>query len=143
MTINPATTAERQFTFAHDLPPEQRGLIGHLRGDFGSSGKEFWTTFFDAIPTLKTQAFKNDFDRVINHLRSKECDLLASRRDMIAYAEKNDACRYDTWLGVQYVFRIDTDCFTYLLRCLPQKGNYNFYCWCYEKAPLDAVLANP
>ena len=59
---------------------------------------------------------------------------------MIAYCEKVDTCQYDSWLGIQYIFRINTDCFAYLLRCLPQKGNYNFYCWCYERSALDAVL---
>ena len=29
---------------------QQTGLIGHLRGDFGNNGNEFWTTWWDFRP---------------------------------------------------------------------------------------------
>lgn len=139
-SISPARAFEKDFTFQHSIVPEQLGLIGHLRGDFGPSGMEFWTTFFDAVPALKTQEFKDDFDMMVNHLRSKKCGLLRNRADMISYAEKNDTCRFDTFLGTSYIFRIDTKSYRYYLRCLPQKGNYNFYLWCYVKDIIEPLI---
>ena len=47
----------------------ERGCIGHLRGDFGHSGKEFWTGWFDHQPDLKNKAFQDELQDVVNGLR--------------------------------------------------------------------------
>ena len=41
--INPLTEAECKYTYAQSTQIEgQTGCIGHLRGDFGSGGNEFF-----------------------------------------------------------------------------------------------------
>ena len=60
---------ERMYTYA--LPNDicyRAGLVGYLRGDFGS-GNEFWTSFFDVNTSLKTEEFKDDLDLVVNSMR--------------------------------------------------------------------------
>ena len=53
----------------------ERGCVGHLRGDFGNSGAEFWTSWFDHRPDLKSTVFHDELQNVVNGLR-KEGGLL-------------------------------------------------------------------
>jgi len=45
------------------------GIVGHLRGDFGSGGNEFWTTWWDHQGELNNQEFKNDIGSAIKKMR--------------------------------------------------------------------------
>ena len=72
MKIRPLNTDERKYTYAQSSQIDgQTGSIGHLRGDFGSGGKEFFSSWFDHRRDLKTDEFKNELDEVINTLRSE------------------------------------------------------------------------
>ena len=64
----------------------QTSNIGHLRGDFASSGYGFYTTWFDTRPQWKTDEFKKELDKVINSLREDK-GLLHNRYDMSAFAK--------------------------------------------------------
>lgn len=44
--------------------------------------------------------------------------------------------------GRQYGFRADTDHYSYLLRLNPDKGDYNFYCYCYVRQWLDRHVSH-
>lgn len=79
-TLRPLTVPERKYTYAQSSQLQgQTGNIGYLRGDFGSSGDQFYTTWFDTRPQWKSDEFKRDLDDVINALRSEEYGLLQSR----------------------------------------------------------------
>ena len=44
-TLRPLTIPERKYTYAQSSQLQgQTGNIGHLRGDFGSGGTEFYTS---------------------------------------------------------------------------------------------------
>ena len=108
-TLRPLTVPERKYTYAQSSQLQgQTGNIGYLRGDFGSSGDQFYTTWFDTRPQWKSDEFKRDLDDVINALRSEE-----------------------------FGFRVDTEKYAFVLRCNPTRGDYNFYCLCYVKEWLD------
>ena len=64
------TEAEQKYTYAqsHQLDA-QTGCVGYLRGDFGSSGKEFYSSWFDNMAYLKTPEFQAELDTVVNALR--------------------------------------------------------------------------
>ena len=82
-TLRPLTVPERKYTYAQSSQLQgQTGNIGYLRGDFGSSGDQFYTTWFDTRPQWKSDEFKRDLDDVINALRSEEYGLLQSRSQM-------------------------------------------------------------
>ena len=50
-TLRPLTVPERKYTYAQSSQLQgQTGNIGYLRGDFGSSGDQFYTTWFDTRP---------------------------------------------------------------------------------------------
>jgi len=70
MEIRPLTPTEQKYTYAQSMQIEgQTGTIGHLRGDFATTGYGFYTTWFDTRPQWKSDEFKTDLDTVINALR--------------------------------------------------------------------------
>ena len=129
MEIRALTPAEQKDTYAQSMQLEgQTANIGHLRGDFDSSGYGFYTTWTDTRTQWKTDEFKAEFDEVINALRSDKYGLLKSRSDMSAYARQYVDCAFKGCYCTEYGFRVDTEKHTYLLRCNPTRGDYNFYC---------------
>lgn len=73
MTIRAATSAEHLYAYTQSQQiTGQTGCIGHLRADFGS-GNEFNSTWNNHRSDLKTQDFEDEFDAVINRLRSENC----------------------------------------------------------------------
>ena len=82
MDIRPLTPTEQKYTYAQSMQLEgQTGTIGHLRGDFATTGYGFYTTWFDTRPQWKSDEFKADLDTVINALREDK-GLLHNRYDM-------------------------------------------------------------
>lgn len=145
MTIRPSTHAERFFFYAQSTQiSAQTGLIGHLRGDFGTSGNQFFHTFFDCNMHLKSERFRQEFDQVINALRDNEefGGILKNRSSMFSYCA-NTATQENTLNDYpHYGYRVDTEAYSYLIRCFPGKGDYNLYVHCHLKAMLDSHLAN-
>ena len=105
----------------------ERGCVGHLRGDFGKSGGELWTSWFDHQPKLKTTAFHDELQNVMSGLREKG-GLLHDFASMSRGCR--DGLRYEDSFG----FKADTPNYTYYLRCIPRRGDYNFYLYSYDKA---------
>lgn len=133
MTIRPITTQEKSYCYAQSQQlTMQTGSIGYLRADFDSNGKNFYSTWFDHRKELKSDAFKSEFDDVINALRENPeyGGILKSRTDMTAYCRKN-ALAFEGSYTTEYGVRVDTDHYSYLLRMNPTKGDYNLYCCCF------------
>ena len=118
------------------------GCIGHLRGDMGREGNGFYTTWFDHQEDLKTQAFKDELDTVVNALRFDPAygGALASQGKLAAYcrAHPDSLISPD---GHEYGFRADTENYSYMLRLNPNWGEYNFYIYCYVREMLDCHMA--
>lgn len=137
-TLRPLTVPERKYTYAQSSQLQgQTGNIGYLRGDFGSSGNQFYTTWFDTRPQWKSDEFKRDLDDVINALRSEEYGLLQSRSQMVRYGRENKESEMQGAYTTEFGFRADTEKYAFVLRCNPTRGDYNFYCLCYVKEWLD------
>ena len=133
----PLTPTEQKYTYAQSMQLEgQTGTIGHLRGDFATTGYGFYTTWFDTRPQWKSDEFKADLDTVINALREDK-GLLHNRYDMSAFARHFPESAIKGNYCTEYGFRVDTEKHAFLLRCNPAKGDYNFYCYCYVKEWLD------
>lgn len=130
------TEKEDKYTFSNSMQISmQCGLIGHLRADMDSDGNGFFSSWEDYRKELKTDEFKDEFDKVINSLR-EEGDILYNRKSLAKYcysspqAKMNNAQDY-------YGVRVDTEKYAYLCRLNPNKGEYNLYCYCYIKNWLD------
>lgn len=104
----------------------KRGCIGHLRGDFGRNGNEFWTSWFDHQANLKTGPFREELQNVMGTL-VKAGGLLHN------YAEMSKQCRQGTEVYDSYGFHAETKQYEYCLRCTPRMGDYHFYLYCYDK----------
>ena len=133
---------EKDLFFAIENETRDYGCIGHLRGDFGS-GKEFWTTWFPhTCHELNDEHFKTIFDAVINELRS-EGQVLSGRCNMFNYAHTKHDCKLteSIYKDSAWGFRILTRDYALYLRCTPVHGDYNFYCFCFDKHKLMNKLA--
>lgn len=104
-------TINSVYTYAQSVQLEgQTANIGHLRGDFDSSGYGFYTTWTDTRTQWKTDEFKTEFDEVINALRSDKYGLLKSRSDMSAYARQYADSAFKGNYCTEYGFRVDLLC---------------------------------
>lgn len=136
------TQAERKYTFKQSQQISmQTGLIGYLRADFGSTGKEFYSTWNDFRKNLKTDEFKKEFDAVINNFRFGDGNFLGGRSDMSKFCYAHPESRYADDRN-HYGVRVDTEQYSHLMRLNPNRGEYNLYCYCYQREWLDNHLQN-
>ena len=126
---------ENRLFYSDTGETKELGCIGHLRGDFGHDGKEFWTTWFPHENHEKNdEVFREIFDRVINLCREKGNPLFG-RGDMRAYCREHPECRLETGYSPTWGFRIPTQEYMLYLRCCPDVvGDYNFYVYAYHIA---------
>ena len=142
MTIRPMTLQERLYSYSQSQQiTMQTSCIGHLRADMGKDGDEFWSTWDDHRADKKTEEFKAEFDEVINALRSDESfgGILKSRSALSHYCYSHPESSFGG-AGREFGFRADTAQYSYLLRLNPNRGEYNLYCYCYERKWLDRHL---
>ena len=130
------TEKEDKYTFSNSMQISmQCGLIGHLRADMDSDGNAFFSSWEDYRKELKTDEFKDEFDKVINSLR-EEGDILYNRKSLAKYCYSSPQAKMNNEHDY-YGGRIDTEKYAYLCRLNPNKGEYNLYCYCYIKDWLD------
>lgn len=130
------TEKEDKYTFSNSMQISmQCGLIGHLRADMDSDGNGFFSSWEDYRKELKTDEFKDEFDKVINSLR-EEGDILYNRKSLAKYCYSSSQAKMNNEQDY-YGVRVDTEKYAYLCRLNPNKGEYNLYCYCYIKNWLD------
>ncbi len=130
------TEKEDKYTFSNSMQISmQCGLIGHLRADMDSDGNGFFSSWEDYRKELKTDEFKDEFDKVINSLR-EEGDILYNRKSLAKYCYSSPQAKMNNEQDY-YGVRVDTEKYAYLCRLNPNKGEYNLYCYCYIKNWLD------
>ena len=143
MTIRAMKPDERNYSYTQEKSVQKNtGCIGHLRGDMGRSSEEFYTSWDDHEASLKTETFKSEFNSIVNALRKDERYglLLSSRKTLAACCHAMPDCAFDGSSAQEYGFRADTKAYSYMIRCNPTQGNYNFYIYAYDRAKLDKVL---
>ncbi len=111
-------------------PLQEQARIGHLRGDFGR-GTEFWTTWWDQNTELKIQEFRDELNDLVDTLREKGPlkDLSAMQKFSWGHPQARMSPKADSR---SYAFRVDTEQHRYYLRFTPERGDYNFYIYCYR-----------
>mgnify|MGYP001014792943 CR=1 FL=1 len=138
-TLLPAEEDSALFFRLEGEKAERHGAIGYLRADFGRTGLEFWPSWFNSQPHLKTYSFKNEFDDIINSLRDDgQIPPFSSRNNMAAFCAVNPGKEL-TSRG--YGYRIRTQDYSYYFRCLPRLGDYDIYCFAYDNRYLLSELA--
>lgn len=135
--LSPASN-EQGFCFTHYNAPSDRACIGHLRGDFGETGTTFHHTWWPHNAHLITPSFNTELKDVITGLRQN--GLLKDRKTMLARSMRFRTAIIPTEGRNTMAFRIETPEHLFYLRCIPNKGEYNFYCYGYNKTMLMEVL---
>lgn len=139
--VRPMTEMEKMYCYTQSQQLRgQTGCIGFLRGDLDTGGEEFFSSWNDFSERLKTQEFKDEFDKLIGSLRDKnnEIHFLSSRTALADYCHRHAEAQIDS--GNSYGFRADTERYSYMMRLDPAKGVYNLYCYCYVCGDLDRHL---
>lgn len=138
MTLRPMTETERMYSYTQSQQLiMQTGCIGHIRADFGNTGKQFFSSWDDHRTDLKSEAFKHEFDEVIKALREdpKYGYILKNRGYLLSTCSRTPDCSFGN--EREYGFRANTDHYSYMFRLNPNKGEYNVYCYCYLRQWLD------
>lgn len=142
MELREMIPAEQKYTYRQSPQLDaQTGCIGYLRGDFGSTGKEFYSSWFDNMAYLKTPEFRAELDQVINALRedSQYGGILADRRSLSSACHQSTTPKFGR---DESGFRVNTKDHAYLLRLNSSPGDYNFYIYCYQRDYLDRHIRN-
>lgn len=115
------------------------GCIGHFRFYFDQGGHFTVSSWDDHQPELKSQAFKDEFDEVVNALRKNAVlnDLSTARSFCYAHA---DAKMEDRYRPDTYGFKLETDAHAYYMRLFPNGGDYS-YIYAYDKAQLQQAMS--
>jgi len=109
---------------------QRHGFIGYLRGDYGRSGREFHTSFFDCQPDLKTQAFRDEFDGIMEYLREASLHPVEGPDVFRFHCLQNMRFRV---MDTEVRFKIVTEGFSYYFRCQPrQVEDYHLYSMVYD-----------
>ena len=137
-TMIPTQDDEKLFFQMEGEAAERHGYIGYFRADFGESGREFWTTWFDCQPHLKTPGYQTEFDSVINSLRNDgENPALSGRAALETFFGSNPGKDLGD-RGKGYI--VKTPEYSYYFRCRPDPNDYDVYCFVYENRVLTLEL---
>lgn len=139
LAIQPASNREAGIFYAQEPDTDRMmGAIGHVRIDFGQSGKEFWHTWHPrGDESLNSTAFKEELTQVVDQLRDSGLkDLRAMDRFCYEHGGKIDG----GWRQ-NYGYIIETENYRYCLRCSPGQGDYHAYLTCFDLNVQRANLA--
>ena len=107
----------------------QAGTVGHVRMDFGSSGKGFHHSWWPHNEDqFNTGEFKDDLQEVVDTLRAD--GPLKDLASMRAYCYRNGGAITED--GRSYGYIAETEHYRYCLRCNPSPGDYNGYLTAYD-----------
>ena len=129
--LRPASIEEAGLFYSQldEAGDEALGTVGHVRMDFGSSGKGFFHTWWPHNgDQFNTGEFKDDLQEVVDALRAD--GPLKDLSAMNAYCQRNGGAI--TQDGRSYGYIAETKYYRYCLRCTPLPGHYQGYLYCYD-----------
>ncbi len=135
----PVAAASEKNMFYRDDTDKQR--VGHLRGDFGKCGNEFWHSWFDAENDRNTPEFKAELQNVMDSLRR---GILKDRQSSSRYCSNHPEAALPGRDGYHYGFKLETEARQYFIRCTTLRDDY-FYVFARDKeAPnLEKAAGKP
>lgn len=141
VVLKSASLREQRYAFSGEGTDAVK-CIGHLRADFGRNGYSFYTTWFDhKNPELKTDAFKSEFDIIINELRANS-EPFVSRKTAREFNRGNTQAEAHPYYRDSncHIYRFDSHDYAYIVRLDPHEGDYDLYVYCYVKKLLEGAL---
>ena len=129
--IRPASAEEAGLFYA--MPPEkdtELGCIGHVRIDLGCGGDGFYHTWHPRGPEeWNTRDFRGELTEVVDEMRES---VLKSFGAMREYCRNHGGEISGGWVQ-NYGYVVETDRYSYLLRCNPVRGDYQAYLTCFDR----------
>lgn len=129
VALKPASQEEAGLFYSDEKQDEVLGTVGHLRIDFGSGGKSFWSTWWPHnADQLITPEFKRELQHTVDTLRRD--GPLQSLTAMSSYCWKHggEISKNDHVYG----YIAETEHYRFCLRCTPRPGEYQGYLYCYD-----------
>jgi hypothetical protein len=127
----PADPSEKDMFYTYISKPQEQACVGHLRGYYDNNGKQVITSWFDHQSDLKTQDFRDEFDRLVNCLLEK--GILNTRQNLEKFFLRQPEARI---VGARYEdtfgFRAMSKDYFYYLRMSLERGDYAIYCYAYN-----------
>ena len=137
-----ATKPEQLYTFTQSQQiASQTGCLGHFRADFGRDGDEFHSSWEDQRPDLKTDAFKEQFNEIIDELRhgTDNGKLFSSRANLARFCFRHPTAAIPQAKDSS-AYRFDVGDYACLMRLNSNRGDYNVYIYVYVADWLDKHL---
>lgn len=129
--IRPASIEEAGLFYSQMDEAEDAvlGTVGHIRMDFGASGKEFYHTWWPHNgDQFNTGEFKDELQKFVDMLRADGplTNLAAMRNYCYQHGGKI------TEDGRCFGYIAETEHYRYCLRCTPSPGEYQGYLYSYD-----------
>ena len=129
--IRPASPEEAGLFYSEleEAADKKLGTVGHVRMDFGSSGKGFHHSWWPHNgDRFNTDEFKGELQKVVDMLRAD--GPLKDLASMRAFCYRNGGGI--TQDGRCFGYIVETEHYRYCLRCTPSPGDYQGYLYCYD-----------
>lgn len=111
LQLRPMQGTEHFYCYAQSQQLSmQTGLIGHLRADMDTNRKGFFSSWFSFRDSLKSDSFKQEFDKVLNELRG-EGHILHNRATLSRLCSKTPESAFNNGRN-EFGFRVDTEHYT-------------------------------
>lgn len=128
-----AANAEDEKYIYRNFYSKDCGYIGHLRGDFGIPGTEYWTTWHNGNDALNTIEFRTEFDELERYLKEQSpTPILKDRATMRHICGLHHGFKLADKFADIYLYKVVTEKYTYFIRCFYGTGDYNFYIFAYN-----------
>ena len=101
--------------YSNKVERETTGLIGYIRGDFGSGGNSFHHSWFENKAKLNNEVFKEDLNKVMEFLRER---MLTDRMYMRSVVYGNPNAKIDSKESTSYGVFVETDGYEYDIRAI-------------------------
>lgn len=110
---------------------QENRCIGHIRGDFGKSGDEYWATFWEHEGINPAgEGCKEELSALVKALRK---NLLNSRKTMRKYIRQHSPLILEAGAIMSYGYQVAAEKCDYYIRCSPYPGVYDFYIYIYVR----------
>ena len=122
-TVVPGSEGSKGYYYSNS--DREPCCIGHIRGDFGKSGDEYWATFWEHEGiNAAGEDCKAELTALVNALRK---NLLKSRKHMKLYIRQLPPLLLESGEIMSYGYQVTTEKYNYYIRCTPYPGVYDFY----------------
>ena len=116
------------------------GTVGHVRMDFGSSGKGFHHSWWPHNgDRFNTDEFKGELQEVVDALRA--VGPLKDLPSMRSYCYRNGGVITEEGRCFGYI--VETEHYRYCLRCTPSPGYDQGYLYCYDLRQQQMAQGKP